>query len=371
MKVLFFIDNLGAGGTQRRFAEHIKGVKNEPDFEFEMVIMSKECHYEEILNLGVKIHYLIRNTKKDLSAFYKFYAICKKYKPDIVHCWESMTSVIAVPTCKLLNIILINGMVVDSPVKQNIFNKYWLRAKLTFPFSTLIIGNSNAGLLAYGAPLKKSLCVYNGMALSRFKNLKHPSILYKELFEVKPDNVFIVGMVAAFHNRKDYKTLVDAAIILIANHINLRFILVGNGDNLDNIKNSVPDAIKDKIIFLGKRSDVESIVNIFDVAVLLTNTEVHGEGISNSIIEYMALSKPVIATRGGGTDEVVIDNKNGYLIDFRSKNQLIEKIEIFINDNDKKLELGTKGNQMVHETFDLKIMTRKYIDAYKKVLEKN
>jgi glycosyltransferase involved in cell wall biosynthesis len=133
----------------------------------------------------------------------------------------------------------------------------------------------------------------------------------------------------------------------------------------------VPDAIKDKIIFLGKRSDVESIVNIFDVAVLLTNTEVHGEGISNSIIEYMALSKPVIATRGGGTDEVVIDNKNGYLIDFRSKNQLIEKIEIFINDNDKKLELGTKGNQMVHETFDLKIMTRKYIDAYKKVLEKN
>jgi glycosyltransferase involved in cell wall biosynthesis len=156
--------------------------------------------------------------------------------------------------------------------------------------------------------------------------------------------------------------------MLISHHDNIRFVLVGDGENLDEIKNSVSPAAMDKIIFLGRRSDVESIINIFDIGILLTNTKVHGEGISNSIIEYMALSKPVIATRGGGTNEVVMDNQNGYLIDMGNKNQLIEKIEYLMKNNDRLIELGNKGNQMVHEKFDLKIMTNNYIDIYKKLI---
>ena len=80
-----------------------------------------------------------------------------------------MTAVYAIPACKLLNIKLINGMVVDTPVKKNILNKNWLRARLTFPFSDLIIGNSKAGLIAYKAPTKKSRCIYNGMDFERFR----------------------------------------------------------------------------------------------------------------------------------------------------------------------------------------------------------
>jgi glycosyltransferase involved in cell wall biosynthesis len=369
MKIIFFIDNLGAGGTQRRFVEHIKGVKSDSNIEFEVVLMSSLCDYREILGLGIKIHYLIRKTKKDLSVFNKFYKICKEFKPDIVHTWESMTSLIAVPACKLLGIKLVNGMVVDTPVIQNISNKYWLRAKLSFPFSTVIIGNSHAGLKAYGASEKKSQCVYNGMALSRFDNLKDPKVVRKEIFGNDIDDIFVVGMVAAFHPRKDYKTLVRVAVKLASLHDNIRFVLVGNGEDLDGIKSGVPDSMLNKIIFLGKRSDVESIVNIFDIGVLLTNTKVHGEGIANSIIEYMALSKPVIATRGGGTNEAVIDNQNGYLVDVGDDAQVVEKIEFLMNNRSEISTLGLIGNKMVHEKFDLKIMTRNYINVYRKVLE--
>ena len=69
------------------------------------------------------------------------------------------------------------------------------------------------------------------------------------------------------------------------------------------MQESVPVHLKDKIIFLGKIANVENIINIFDIGILITNSKVHGEGVSNSIIEYMALGKPVIATRGGGTDQ--------------------------------------------------------------------
>jgi glycosyltransferase involved in cell wall biosynthesis len=367
MKILFFIDSLNAGGKERRLVELMKGIKPKQNIEFELVIMSRDIHYKEIFNLNIKIHYLIRTTKKDLSVFHKFYKICKSYNPAIVHCWDSMTAVIAVPACKLLHIKLVNGMVVDTPVQQNIFNKHWFRAKLTFPFSNVVVGNSNAGLVAYSASPRKSHCIYNGVDLTRFNFLKEPSLVRCEIFEDDTDNIFIAGMVAAFEKRKDYKTLTDAAVDLVSRCGNIRFIFIGDGVNFAEIKDRVPVPLLKKIIFLGKRSNIESIVNIFDVGILLTNIKVHGEGISNSIIEYMALGKPVIATRGGGTNEVVINNKNGFLIDPDDKDQLIEKIEILMKSKNQREYLGEKGNQMVLEKFDLKSMTNQYINLYQQL----
>jgi len=369
MKILFFIDSLTSGGKERRLIELMKGIKLNPNFEFELVVMSTEIHYREVFDLKITMHYLIRSTKKDLTVFNKFYKICKNYKPDIVHCWDSMTAVIAVPACKLLSIKLVNGMVVNTPVQRNIFNKHWRRAKLTFPFSSLIVGNSKAGLAAYGAFGHKSSCIYNGMDLARFDNLKDPLSIRKEIFGNKSNDIFIVGMVAAFEERKDYKSLIKAALTLISYNENIRFILIGDGVNFTEIKNSVPVPLLSKIIFLGKRSDVESIVNIFDVGILLTNTKVHGEGISNSIIEYMALSKPVIATHGGGTNEVVIDNQNGFLLDKdNNEKQLIEKIETLMKHKKLATDLGDKGKLTVYEKFDLKIMTNHYLITYQKLV---
>jgi glycosyltransferase involved in cell wall biosynthesis len=259
-------------------------------------------------------------------------------------------------------------MVVDTPVKKNFSNPSWLRAKLSFPLSDVIIGNSNAGLAAYGASLKKSHCIYNGIDLSRFEHLKDKSALRKEIFGNPSSEIFVVGMVAAFEERKDYKTLIKAAISLATKDC-MRFVLVGNGKNLANIKRSIPAVLSDRIILTGKRSDVESIIQVFDVGILLTNTKVHGEGISNSIIEYMASAKPVIATRGGGTDEVVIDHETGYLIDPEDEGQLIEKIEMLMKDRVLMREMGKNGYRIVKSKFDLKIMMQNYISVYKELLK--
>ena len=371
MKILFFIDSLGPGGKERRLLELMKQLKQSTDVQFELVLMGSDVHYKEVFNLGIRIHYLIRKRKKDISIFKKLYSLCKEYKPDILHCWDSMTAVYSVPACKLLHIKLVNGMVVDTPSQQNILNKHWLRARLFFQFADIVIGNSKAGLAAYRAPQKKSACIYNGMDLSRFENLKEPACIRKEISFSESSDLFVAGMVAAFEDRKDYKTLITAAKSLISKHGNIRFILVGDGSNLAEIKNSVPVSLADKIIFAGKRSDVESIVNIFDVGILLTNSKLHGEGISNSIIEYMALGKPVIATRGGGTNEVVIDNENGFLIDPERDDQLEEKIESFMNDRKLKEHFGQNGNKMVRDKFDSRIMTKQYVSVYQRLLKEN
>jgi len=372
MKILFLLDGLVAGGKERRALELMKGLKSNPAVSFELVLMNKEIHYKQVFDLGITIHYLLRSTKKDISIFYKFYQICKESKADVVHCWDSMTAIYSIPACRLLGIKLVNGMVVDTPVKQNIFNKHWLRAQLTFPFSAIVIGNSQAGLKGYRAPAKKSLCIYNGIDLNRFNNLRSSSLVQEEIFGAsQPDDLFIVGMVAAFAERKDQATLVRTAIALVSKYKNLKFILVGHGETFNEIKNSVPTNLAPSIIFLGARSDVESIVNIFHVGILLTNSSVHGEGISNSIIEYMALGKPVIATRGGGTNEVVIDKTNGYLIDASNQLQLAEKIEALMKNKSLAEAFGEKSREIAREKFDLPIMTNRYMTVYQQLLTQN
>ena len=367
MRILFFIESLTAGGKERRLSQLMKGIRSNTDIDFNLAIMSKVVHYKEVHDLNIGIFYIIRKTKKDITVFRQFYELCRKLKPDIVHCWDSMTAVYLVPACKLLKIKIVNGMVVDTPVKRNIFNKDWLRARLTFPFSDIIVGNSNAGLRAYKAPESKSICINNGMDLARFEHLREPALVRKEIFGDISDNFFVVGMVASFEERKDYDTLIKTAVTLVSVRNDIRFILVGDGKDYNKIKGKVPASLSGKIIFLGKRSDVESIINIFDIGILLTNTKVHGEGISNSIIEYMALGKPVIATRGGGTDEVVFDNQNGFLIDPENSDQLIEKIYLLIGNQLLIDKLGKEGKKMIKERFDLEIMTKNYVAVYKKL----
>jgi glycosyltransferase involved in cell wall biosynthesis len=333
--------------------------------------MNREVHYKEIFNLGAPIHFVIRKTKKDISVFFKIYRLCKSFKPDIVHCWDGMTAIFSIPACKLLGIKLVNSMVTDSPIRKNFSNKRWVMAKLSFPFSNSIIGNSRAGLIGYNTPSKKSLCIYNGLDLNRFIDIKKPDALFRDFLINSKDDLFIVGMVAAFEPRKDYNTLINAAIILTKSNKNIRFILVGDGTEFDQMRKKIPPELNDRIIFTGKRNDVESIVSLFDVGVLLTNSHVHGEGISNSIIEYMALGKPVIATRGGGTDEVVIDNQNGYLIPPNNSDQLVECILKLIANKQLALQMGANGLTMVHSKFDLQKMTKCYISVYKDLLKIN
>lgn len=343
--------------------ELMKELKLRQQTDFELIVMNSEISYPEIYNLKIKIHFLIRKTKKDFRVFGNLYKICKQYKPNIIHCWDSMTVLYAIPICKLLNIKVINGMVVDTPVIKNFSNKNWLRGQLTFPFSNIIVGNSQAGLSAYKAPVKRSMCIYNGIDLNRFQNLEDPNHISKALFGNQYQHVFIVGMVAAFEMRKDYKTLIEAAIRLISKHPELRFLLIGGGSYLNQVKSSIPANLSDKIIFLGNQSNVESFINIFDIAILLTNAKVHGEGVSNSIIEYMALCKPVIATRGGGTDEVIIENENGFLIEPNNKEELIEKIELLMK-NEKRNTIGEIARKTVEEKFNLKLMADQYTNMY-------
>lgn len=368
MKILFFINGLSAGGKERRLVELLKGLKVIPGIQFELVVMGREIHYKEVFDLDMNIHYLIRKSKKDLSIFVRLYKLCKKVKPDILHCWDSMTAFYSAPVCKLLNIRLVNGMVVETPVKRNISNRYFLRSKLSFPFSTFVVGNSNAGLKGYSAPESKSVCIYNGFNFNRIRRESYNDQELRQKYDIS--GRFIVAMVGGFYDRKDYETYIKAAKIICEKRDDTTFLAIGNGPNYGLILNQIGSKFKGYIKLPGRQTNVEAFLNFCDIGVLTTNAKVHGEGISNSILEYMAMGMPVIATVGGGTNEIVVDGKTGYLIPPSDPETLAAKIDFLLNDASLRKMMGEAGYRRIMERFSIQKMIDSYLKVYHCALKK-
>jgi glycosyltransferase involved in cell wall biosynthesis len=361
MKILYIIDSLRLGGKERRLVELLKDLETKKYIRCQLVVLSDDAFYNYVDMLDIKIHHLIRKCDKDPYIFIKLYKICKDFQPDIIHSWEAMCSIYVLPVAKLLGIKLINGMITSAPTKLKLFGKSWIRSKLTFPFSDLIISNSYAGLKSYNAPKHKSYCIHNGFDFSRTRNLEDQDIIRKSF---KIDSAHVVGMVASFSPRKDYETYILSAIQILQKRNDLTFLAVGDGSTLEKYKGMVKPKFKKKIKLIGKQNNIESIVNIFDIGVLLTDQDIHGEGIANSILEYMALGKPVIATSGGGTSEIVIHDKTGYLIEPKNTEALSKKIEFLLNNKGKAKLLGKAGKERVIREFSIKKMRNRFIKKY-------
>lgn len=347
---------MGPGGKERRLTELMKILPSH-HIDFELVVMSNDFHYKEVFNLGIPIHYLIRKAKKDISIFGKFYSICKKFNPNIIHCWDSMTAIYSIPASLLLNITLINGMITDIQTKKGYFNQFYLRSKFSFFFSKLIIGNSYAGLASYDTPKYKSKCIHNGFNFDRVKIEFHDQLIRSYL---NISTKYIVGMVASFSNLKDYKTYLSAAVSVLKERSDITFLSIGSGTDTIECSNLIDNNYSDNFRFLGKQQGIESLTHAMDVCVLAS----FSEGISNSILEYMALGKPVIATNAGGTNEIIIDKITGFLINTSDTDALAEKIKILLNDDLLRKEMGQAGEKRIQESFSIKKMVDEYISVY-------
>jgi glycosyltransferase involved in cell wall biosynthesis len=354
LKILFFIESLRSGGKERRLVELLKYLNSTSDYEILLVLTRKEVDYSEVFELGFNIKFIERRfLKKDPKLFYSFYKTVKNFKPDILHVWGNMVALYALPTKLLLGLPLINNQITDAFefVPGGI-----LSHKITFRFSDLIIANSKAGLKAYNSPPKKSRVIYNGFNFERIKNIK-PSGEIRQKLNIKTRHV--IGMAASFSELKDYETYIKAANKMLSENEDCTFLCMGKGDD-SKYRELVGSDWKENIKFLGLQSDVESVMNCCDIGVLSTYTE----GLSNSILEFMAIGKPIVATRGGGTEELVLDNQTGFLVNAKSPDEMAEKIKSLLADPQKAQEMGEKGKERIMSNFTISKMAEQFVKVY-------
>jgi glycosyltransferase involved in cell wall biosynthesis len=359
MKILFYIESLRSGGKERRLVELIKGLKRVPGVDMELVLTKEEIHYTGIFETGIKIHYTLRNgLKREPHVFREFYKITKEFKPDIIHVWGALLTVYTIPSKLFFNSYIINSSITYAASIPRL-SKFSLISKFSFLMSNIVTSNSLAGLKTHKKKISsKYRVVYNGYDISRNKVSK--TDLHK-LLGLSKDAV-LIGMIATFNNAKDYKTFIDSASAFI--HQQVFFLSIGDGPKKKEYEDYVKNKNISNLLFLGKRNDIENICQNLDIGVLLSNTIGHAEGISNSIMEYMANKLPVVATDAGGTPELVVANETGYLIKPFDTVSLNEKIKYLINNPETGVTFGDKGKLIIEKEFSLKKMVKEFLNIY-------
>lgn len=345
----------------------IKELYNLGGYHIELLLFKDVVEYaQEVSSLQLRTHVIQRKPRKDPRVFYKVYRLLQGLRPDILHVWADMSMIYVIPAASMLGIPILNGSIANAPVHTRWHQAEQIRTRVGFPFSKIVVANSQAGLKSYQAPPGKSVCIYNGFDLDRVKAAVNVDDLRKDLHI---QTSYVIAMIGAFEMRKDYETFVMAAIRLCKMRPDVTFLAVGEGKEKQRISDLVPHNMINRVLFPGMRTDIEEVLKLVDVGVLCTNSAVHGEGISNAILEFMASRLPVIATKGGGTNEVIINGETGFLIEPGSVEELTQRISQLLDDPDLQKSMGQAGFDRVQSVFSIQKMADKYVRLYRRLLD--
>ena len=364
MKILFLFDGLHRGGRERRFVQLVKGLNEKGYTDLYMISSLDSITYEEIYNYHIIISIISRKEKNFYSRLIKR---INEISPDIIQTW-SLVSTCYYDVVRFLckkRPVYINSFISDCNYKRlSLCKKINVRA--SYFLSDTITANSKAGLIQYKVPKSKSLCLYNGFDLDRLDK-----VYDKERIKIKYNisTKHVVSMFARMQYHKDYRTFLNTAARIIKDGYDVTFLCVGGGAMLNKNMTIVNPSDRKNIIFTGQVKNVDELMSVSDISVLCTNTNAHQEGISNSILESMAFGIPVIATTGGGTNEIVIDGYNGYLISPKDEDALYQKIMNLLNNNHLRAEISSNAKKHVVDNFSLEKSTSQYVELYNSVLK--
>ena len=354
LRVLLCIDALGIGGKERQAVELVKGLDAAQGIDYRVVCFDAADFYlRDLTAAGVSVEFIPRRVRWDVALFAKLRRLIDTYSPDVIHTNGLISSFYALPLAKRRRIPLVNGSI------RNAFEKggaRWALERFLLKSSDYRVANSRAGLRSRDFPDEdqRNVVIYNGFDFARVEGLKTNG--------ARPSadvDSWAVGMVAEFNRYKDYFTFIEAARILNRKRPSISFWTVGDGETLKICQAAAQDL--PSVRFLGKRKDVEALVDTFDIGVLCTFVE----GLSNSIMEYMALGKPVVATDGGGTRELVVDGQTGLLVRQADPGALAAAIEHLIEHPDMATRMGSEGRARLRREFSITRMIEATIALYR------
>jgi glycosyltransferase involved in cell wall biosynthesis len=222
-------------------------------------------------------------------------------------------------------------------------------------------------LIGSGISDAKITIIHNGLDLERFASTGagRRSVLEKFGLPTLPDAQFVTILANLRSPVKNHRMFLRAAQLVKERVANVHFIVAGEGDLIPATKSYAATlGLEDDTFFTGPCTDVGELLSISNVCVLSSRSE----GFSNSILEYMAAAKPVVATAVGGAREAVVDGETGYLVESDDHQMMAERLAELLRDESKAVDFGRKGRERVGQHFSLENQLNRTIELYDHLL---
>ena len=346
-----------------------------------------ECYRHAIISLtdvtdfqvrihrqGISVLALHKRQGQDWDSHRQIYQALRKLRPDIVHTRNLGTLEYLLPAAVSRVGVRIHGehgRDVYDP--DGLSFKYNLLRRGIRPFVHRYIAVSSEladWLVAtVGVRPDRVSRICNGVDVRCFHPRIGPRCEFGPPGFARPDQV-ILGTVGRMEAIKDPLTLVRGFLYLINSDFklrdHLRLAVIGDGALREQAQELVSAAGAEPLVwFAGERNDIPEIMRGLDLFVLPSLRE----GISNTILEAMASGLPVIATRVGGSPELIADGETGTLVPVGDAQAMARAIRAYLDNPQALTQHGYAGRKRAETEFSIESMIKGYMSVYDSALK--
>lgn len=369
MRILHIIPSLNKGGAERLVLNICNELTNHPKVEVMLITFRAENAYQfltETINwkvipsrvspsLSGKMNVNVLKLQKTIEAF----------NPDIIHSHlfetEIILSQINFSSTKYFvhfhdNMVQFENMTWKTIIAKHLFINY---------FEKRIV------LKSY----KKRIVCFIGISQSTFSYLQHvlPTTFQKIFFHNSIDislfhpldkigNQLRISMIGSLVDKKGQALAIETLSELRKRGIDIHLDLLGEGPDRHKLESLVEEyELNDKIHIHGNVDHPEFILNNSFLYIHTAKYEPFGL----VILEAMACGLPVVCTDGKGNRDLIQEGANGFMVWERDPKLLADKIELLINDVEKRKEMGIYARKF-SEDFGIEQYVNKLIELYKK-----
>ncbi len=363
-KVLVVSDEMEVGGSQRQIVRLLLGLKQR-GVEVELLYFRKPSFLlDAVLSAGIPVHRIDKRGALDLRFLFALWRFLRHGRYDLVHGFSITAELwLRLALCAVrwtLLVSSIRGLGLDDP-RWTFRAKRWIVAG-----SAAVISNSAAGADLVAArsrvPRAKLEVVPNAVDLPPAIDADRRDAARKAL-QLAPEQLLIlhVGRLVGFKNigllLRAMSRLPDAEPVWLW--------LAGDGPEREFLEAQARElGLTAQVRFLGERDDAPVLMQAADLLV----SSSRDEGMSNSILEAMALGLPVVATAVGGSPELITDAQSGLLVPSEDEQALADAIGRMVDDPALRARLGAGARQVIETRFAPGAMVEQTLAIYRRCL---
>jgi len=293
--------------------------------------------------------------------------IISRYTVDIVNThssWDSWIASIAARISRRRPLIL-RTRHLSTPVSRGLLSRVVYQY---LPHLIITTGSSIRETLinVNRFPEDKIVSIPTGVDLDVFYPRQMNDALRTNLKISRGDAV--LGTIAALRSWKGHDYLLEASKVIIEKRRNIKFLIAGDGPRYNHlVEKAKAMGIADYVLFLGHREDIPEVLSILDIVVLPSYAN---EGVPQSILQAMAMEKPVVACNTGSIPEVVRHGETGILVEPKNPAALVEGITMILDNRDLAKTLAANAKKLVESKYTLKNMVGRIEEVYNDLIEK-
>ncbi len=352
-------DSLKTGGSERQFAALARSL-NPTFFQvFLGCLKRRGTIWGEMadlveFDLGGSFY-----TLQSLRARLALHRFLRAKGIAVAHAFDFYTNLMLLPVARAAGVPVIIGS--HRQIGDLLTPVQFAAQGLAFRMCDRVMCNSRAAanhLISHGTPEEKIVIIRNGLPASAFA----PAT---PLLHRRP-GVLRIGMVARMnHPVKNHVGFLLAAASIARKFPQVEFLLAGDGRLRPGLERQAESlGLRPRVRFLGDRSDVPAVFASMDISVNAS----FSESLSNVIMESMAAGVPVVATRVGGTPEIIEDQKTGFLVPPGDGERLTGTLEHLLSNPEARKASGERARRFAQANFSLDRMHRQVEQLYTNLL---